>query len=164
VRLVGLSACKKPGDLTQYYGSPEPATLTIEGRAYESAIGTTSWRVIMPDGRTGEVIGDAFAIITPAEPITAASPFTVKLELPLPFPPARLIYDLTAFAEDGKEPGSTADISRWQPQAAEQFSLPLLSRQELTLAPASGLYVLHIFVEWEDLGYVSCGFLLKVEE
>jgi len=118
----------------------------------------------MPDGTTGEVIGDAFAVITAAEPIVTTSPFTAILVLPIPVPPARLIYDLAPVSEDNKQPGSTAEYSRWQPQPEAQFPLPLLSRQAFNVATAPGLYVLSLFVEWEQLGSANHGFLIQIKK
>ncbi|HET7144184.1 MAG TPA: hypothetical protein VFI68_09215, partial [Anaerolineales bacterium] len=71
-------------ELSPYYGEPQPAKVIVNGKTYDSRIGTTKWILkANSDGSHVTRIGDAFAIITPTEPIITKPSFSVTLELPI---------------------------------------------------------------------------------
>jgi len=77
-------------ELVPYYGTPEPVKVIINGNTYDSEIGTTRWIFIDSDGNQVMGIGDAFAIITPKEPIVTTSDFSLVLKFPIPVNPTEL--------------------------------------------------------------------------
>ncbi len=179
-----LSACQQapttpiptPDELAPYYGEPQPAKVIINSKIYDSEIGTTKWITeVQPDGSTAMVIGDAFAIITPTEPIITTSNLSLTLKLPIPINPTELWYAL--FKVSGQEldlQDSTHGAFRWNPDYKtqtyqEQTHPQLLAEQQLTFSLEPGFYVLEIHAGWGDtLPHTELeadfGFLLKVQE
>lgn len=154
--------------LSPYYGKPQPAKAIINGQIYDSGVGTYKWIVEEESGGIMHMdVGDAFAIITPANPIDVKSPFSITLILPIPIGPTELWYCFFAVSEkDGTYQGQFA---RWYPSDEEQILLPLQSRQDITLSPAAGAYVLEVHAGWGGPNQhpelsADYGFLIKVAE
>ncbi|HLO16141.1 MAG TPA: hypothetical protein VK206_15010 [Anaerolineales bacterium] len=87
-------------ELVPYYGTPQPAKVIINGKTYDSEIGTTQWISINADGDRVMEIGDAFAIITPKESIPITSKFSFILRLPISVNPTELWYAIFAVTEN----------------------------------------------------------------
>jgi len=159
-----------------YYGEPQPARIIVNGETHNSGIGTTQWITdVQPDGTTAILIADAFAVITPREPIVAKRDFAFILELPIPITPVQLrylVYKLTKEDIDSQDPAE--DVFRWNPDDQtqtyiENFSPLLSASQHLSFSLEPGLYVLSVFAAWggefpETELEANYGFLLEVEE
>jgi hypothetical protein len=178
ILIVVLSACQPapatsvstPDELAPYYGSPEPIKIIIDGKTYNSEIGTTKWiREVQPGGIRVAEIGDAFAIITPKEPIVTTSDFSLTLKLPIPINPTELWYAVFAVPEDeinSQDPKE--DVYRWQPNYEQQPSLQLLVEQQFKFSLEPGFYVLEVHAGWGGTPphtelEADYGFLLEVQ-
>ncbi len=163
-------------ELSPYYGEPQPAKVIVNGKTYDSEIGTIKWITeIQPDGSRAMVIGDAFAIITPTEPIVTTSNLLLTLKLPIPINPTELGYALFKVSQkelDSQD--STHGAFRWNPdyktQAYQgQTDLPLLAEQQLTFSLEPGIYVLEVHAGWGGIPphtelEADFGFLFKAQE
>jgi hypothetical protein len=115
--------------------------------------------------------GDAFAIITPKEPVvTTSSNLSFTLKLPIPINPTELWYGIFAVTEDEiKSQDPKEDIYRWYPNYEQQPPLPLLAEQELTFSLDPGSYVLEVHARWggqpprEELE-ADYGFFIEVQK
>lgn len=160
-------------ELSPYYGEPQPAQIIMNDEIYNSKIGTTKWITeVFPDGTYKMIIGDAFAIITPAEPIIVKHDFAFVLKLPIPINPTELWYAVYNVSEQELNTQDTTDDAlRWKPDYAtqtyhKQTNLLLVVEQELNLSLESGFYVIEIHASWGVRTELEAdyGFLLKVQE
>lgn len=160
-------------ELSPYYGEPEPIQIIFDGKTYNSQIGTTSWILeIQPDGTTAVMIGDAFAINTPIEPIITKSSFSFTLKLPIPINPAELWYVVYKVSEEElKSKDKSHGIIAWNPDYTKQVhiqqtNLPLSSEQQLAFSLESGIFVLEVNAGWGDRSELQAdyGFLIEVQE
>jgi hypothetical protein len=157
-------------ELVPYYGMPQPVVAIVNGKTYESEIGTTMWAYFDSNGNQYIEVGDAFAIITPKKPIVTASKLLLTLELPIPINPTELWYAIFAVTNDeinSQDPKE--DVYRWHPDYEQQPSLPLLAEQELTFSLDPGTYVLEVHVGWGGKPphtelEADYGFLIEVQE
>jgi len=174
--LASMPAAFPRSELSPYYGEPQPAKIIVNGETYDSEIGTTMWITeVHPDGSTAMVIGDAFAIITPIEPIITTSSFSLTLELPIPINPTELWYALFKVSEkelDAQD--STYGAFAWNPDYKtqthqEQTYPPLLPKQQLTFSFEPGIYVFEVHAGWGGAKLhteleADFGFLFEVQE
>ena len=163
-------------ELAPYYGGPQPAKIIVSGKTYYSEIGTTQWITeVQPDGTTAMMIGDAFAIITPTEPIITKTSFSFTLEFQIPINPTELWYILYKVSEQELDTrDSTHGAFRWNPDYKTQANiehtdLPLLSKQQLKFSVEPGIYVFEVHTGWGGTPphtelEADFGFLLEVHE
>ena len=163
-------------ELAPYYGVPQPAKAIINGKTYNSEIGTTMWITeVKPDGSVVGEIGDAFAIITPIVPIITTSDLSLTLKLPLPINPTELwfaIYNVLKKELDSQD--STQGAFRWNPDYKtqtyqDQTYPPLLMEQQLTFSLEPGIYVFEVHAGWGGIPphtelEADYGFLLEVQK
>jgi hypothetical protein len=163
-------------ELSPYYGEPQPAKIIIDGKTYDSEIGTTQWIMeALPDGSYVTQIGDAFAIITPKEPIVVEGDLSLLLRLPIPIDPTELWYIVYKVSQD--ELGSqdlTQDAFRWNPDYSTQMyidnaSALLSDAQYLNFSLEPGIYVFEVHAAWGGKPphtelEADYGFLLEVQE
>ena len=142
---------------------PPPAILEIDGREQVSGIGNYCW----PQG-TGEqseviVCADAFAVITPEEPLVVSSPSTANFRLAMEEEPDRLFLQIALVTPEDELRTVGEGWHAWPGGQGESRVLGLLreSQTELDLAP--GLYVLDLQAGWDEWGDVSYGFLVEVQ-
>jgi hypothetical protein len=138
---------------------PPSARLIVPGVGQQvSSVGTYCWR---PAG----VCRDLFCTPTLGEPLRLRSPFVGRLELVPSEAPT--VYRLEVVRADELEaesgPGGQR-CWRWSGSGtrAAHYDLLPLREQDLQLAREPGLYVLSLFVVWEELGDASYGFLIEV--
>jgi len=174
--LTAAPATFPANELSPYYGEPQPAKIIIDGKTYDSEIGTTRWITeVQPDGSTAMIIGDAFAIITPKEPVTVNGDLSLLLRLPIPINPTELWYIVYKVSED--ELGSqdlTQDAFRWNPDYNTQMyidnaSALLSDAQYLNFSLEPGIYVFEVHAAWGGKPphtelEADYGFLLEVQE
>jgi hypothetical protein len=160
-------------ELSPYYGEPQPAKVIINGKIYDSEIGTTKWVTeVQLDGTTSVIIGDAFAIITPMEPILTASNPSFTLKLPIPINPTELWFIFyTVSEQELNSQDSTHGAFAWNPDYKtqayiKQTDLPLLSEQLLTFSLEPGIYVYEVHAGWGSRTELNAdfGFLFEVQE
>lgn len=187
-----LSACQQAGvtamptievtpvstadELAPYYGTPKPVQAIVNGKTYDSEIGTTRWITeVQPDGNRVTVIGDAFAIITPMQPIVVKPSFSFTLKLPIPINPTDLWYRLFKMSDKELNSQDTKHGAfSWNPDYKTQTyqdltSLPLLAEQQLSFTLESGIYVFEFHAKWEDKSThdrleADYGFLIKAQD
>ncbi len=136
-------------ELSPYYGEPQPATIIVNGKTYDSEIGTTQWIKLDSEGRQYIEIGDAFAIITSKEPVVVTSNLSFTLKLPIPINPTGLWYAIFPVADDEiKSQNPKEGVFRWSPNYEQQLSLPLLVEQQLSFSFDPGFYVLEVHASW----------------
>ncbi len=143
--------------------NPPPALLEIDGNEQTSGIGTNCWKV---ENEIYSVCSDYAGFITPAEPLLTRSPFTAHLRMPLPEPPEELGFSVTRVTDDDELKELANDVRMWRFNGSEGswHKLPSKPEPDINLSLEPGLYVLNVFVRWEEKGDVSYGFLVKVYE
>ena len=170
--VLTLAACRLPfaatpkSELEPYYGDPQPAKLILEGKTYDSEVGTTKWIKAVSNGGYAMEIADVFAIVTSREPVRTTSNPLLTLKLPIPIDPTKLWYALFAVTENelhSQDP--KAYYYRWQPDNVQQHSLELLAEQPLNLSLEPGTYVLEVHAGWGNSELeADYGFLIEVQE
>ena len=135
---------------------PPPALLEIDGNEQIAGIGDSCWK--------GEECADTFSIITPAEPLLTRSPFTAHLHLPLQEPPEELGFSaIRVTDDDALRNEAVNDFRAWRyGLQGMNIQVPLERESDINLSLEPGLYVLNVFVKWEDKGDVFYGFLVQV--
>lgn len=163
-------------DLSPYYGEPQPAKIIIDGKTYDSEIGTTKWITeVQPDGSTAVITGDAFAIITPKEPIAVNGDLSILLRLPIPIDPTELWYIVYKVSQDELDSQDlTHDAFAWNPDHKtqmyiENYSVLLSHAQYLNFSLESGIYVFEVHAAWGGRSphtelEADYGFLFQVQE
>lgn len=157
-------------ELSPYYGEPQPAKIIVNGKTYDSEIGTTQWIKLDSEGRQYIEIGDAFAIITPKESVVVTSNLSFTLKLPIPINPTGLWYAIFPVTDDEiKSQDPKEGVFRWSPNYEQQPSLPLLVEQLLSFSFDPGFYVLEVHASWggkpphEELE-ADYGFLIEIQK
>jgi hypothetical protein len=137
---------------------PPPALLEIDGNEQIAGIGDSCWK--------GEECADTFSIITPAEPLLTRSPFTAHLRLPLQESPEELGFSaIRVTDDDALRNEAVNDFRAWRyGLQGMNIQVPLERESDINLSLEPGLYVLNVFVKWEDKGDVFYGFLVQVND
>lgn len=162
-------------ELSPYYGGPQPAKVIINNEIYYSEIGTTRWIKLDSEGRQYIEIGDAFAIITPIDPIITKPSFSLTLEFQIPINPTELWYILYKVSEQElASQDSTHGALAWNPDYKTQTyidltDLPLLREQQLAFSVEPGIYVFEVNAAWGGTKThpelrADFGFLFEVQE
>ena len=142
---------------------PPPALLEIDGNQQSAGIGDSCWKV---ENETYIICADTFSIATPAEPLLTRSPFTAHLRLPLQEPPEELGFSAIRVTDDDALLNEAAnDFRAWRyGLQGMRIHVPLEHESDINLSLEPGLYVLKVFVKWEEKGDVSYGFLVQVND
>ncbi|MCZ7357019.1 MAG: hypothetical protein O8C66_13475 [Candidatus Methanoperedens sp.] len=109
------------------------------------------------------VCADYAGIPTVSEPLTAKSPVTAHLSLPLKGPPQELQLKVVQVTNKDILETAAGDLQFWRSIDGTYFILPLESEQDVNLSLEPGLYVMEVFPRWKEKGSVAYGFLLKVQ-
>lgn len=169
-------------DLSPYYGKPAPAVLIIEGQSQIAGIGTYSWVQSKKGDQTEQMVADAFALITPADPLGVSSSITNTLTSPYPIEPSKSTYPITAtlvlpypimpsivayvvqpVTENKRARPPEGDKAAWVTSAGSDIFLQRETTQNFTLILEQGSSVMNLRVEWEGLGSVNYGFYIEVQ-
>ena len=142
---------------------PPPAILMIDGNEQTSGIGSNCWEV---ENETYSICADTIGIITPEEPLVTLSPFTAHLTLPLQESPEELGFSATRVTDDDELKEAVNNVRAWRFEGniGDWHNLPLEREPDINLSLEPGLYVLNVFVKWEEKGDVSYGFLVQVND
>jgi hypothetical protein len=142
---------------------PPPAILKINGNEQTSGIGNNCWKV---ENETYSICTDYIGIITPAEPLLTRSPFTAHLTLPLQEPPEELGFSTTRVTDDDELKEAVNDVRAWRFEGniGDWNNLPLERELDINLSLEPGLYVLNVGAKWKDIGSVTYGFLVQVND
>lgn len=139
--------------------APPPATLEVAGRTQTAGIGTYCWTEA-----ERSLCADMAGIPTMPDPLVASAPLQAQLRLPLAVRPSALQLQIVPVSAGNAVPIGARGYRWWMFQDSERRVLPLETEQTLDLNLEAGVYVLGVFVRWEQSGDVTYGFLLKVEE
>ncbi len=151
-------------DLSAYYGNRPPAAILIVGEQQVAAVGTSTWTLEKKGQEQTSVHGDAFALVTPANPLPVPASFTATLRLPIPTAPSILWYALKPVTDNINQTTSSADMTSWQVAFYQPgTSLDLKPEQEISLSLEPGQYLLEVYAEWPELGNADYGFFLEVQ-
>jgi len=142
---------------------PPPAILEIDGNEQSAGRGGSCWK---EENETYIICGDTFSISTPAEPLVTRSPFTAHLTLPLQEPPEELGFSAIRVTDDDELLNRAVnDFRAWSyGLQGMKIHVPLERESDINLSLEPGLYVLKVFVKWEDIGSVTYGFLVQVND
>jgi hypothetical protein len=151
---------------------PPPAILKIDGNEQTSGIGDNCWR---EENQTYQICSDTFSIITPTEPLLTGSPFKAYFRFTIKEPPDEAGFMAIRVTDDDELKAVANGSNRaWRltPEHFQQqqvngtyskmYKLPAEPESDINLSLLPGLYVLNVFVKWEEKGDVSYGFLVKV--
>jgi len=139
---------------------PPPAVLEIDGNEQISGIGNNCWKA---ENETYIICADTFSINTPAEPLLTRSPFIAHLLLPLQEPPEELGFSAIRVTDEDALNEGVKGVWRDGLQGME-IQVPLERESDINLSLEPGLYVLKVFVKWEEKGDVFYGFLVQVND
>jgi hypothetical protein len=142
---------------------PPPASLKIAGQEQVSGIGNYCW-----PQQTGEqtdviVCSDAFAVITPEQPLIVSSPAMARFRLALEENPDRLSLQVALVSPEDELQIVGEGWRAWPGGQGERRLPPLLREPPVELDLAPGLYVLDLQAGWDEWGDVSYGFLVEVQ-
>ncbi len=144
------------------YIEPPSATLKIAGQEQISGIGTYCWTKATGVKTAISLCGDTAGIITSPQPLSVRSPFTAHFHLPVREYPAELALTVIQVVPDESRLVREGQWREWITTAGEQYTLPLKRQPAIRLSLEPGLYVLHLFAQWQNQGDVSYGFLVNV--
>lgn len=142
---------------------PPPAILKINGNEQTSGIGSNCRKV---ENEAYSICTDTIGIITPAEPLLTLSPFTAHLILPLQELPEELGFSTTRVTDDDELKETVNDVRTWRFEwnMGDWYKLPSEREPEINLSLEPGLYVLNVGAKWKDIGSVTYGFLVQVND
>ena len=142
---------------------PPPAILEINGNEQTSGIGSYCWKV---ENETYSICADTIGIITPAEPLLTRSPFTAHLTLLLQESPEELGFSATRVTDDDELKEAVNDVRAWRFEGnrGNWYKLPSEREPDINLSLEPGLYVLNVGAKWKDIGSVTYGFLVQVND
>ena len=142
---------------------PPPAILKINGNEQTSGIGSNCWKV---ENETYSICTDTIGTITPAEPLITLSPFTAHLTLPIYEPPEELGFSATRVTDDDELKEAINDVRAWRFEwdMGNWYKLPSEREPGINLSLEPGLYVLNVGAKWKDIGSVTYGFLVQVND
>jgi len=142
---------------------PLPAILKINGIEQTSGISSNCWKV---ENETYSICTDTIGIITPAEPLLIRSPFTAHLTLPIQEPPEELGFSTTRVTDDDELKATVNDVRAWRFEGnrGNWYKLPSEREPDINLSLEPGLYVLNVGAKWKDIGSVTYGFLMQVND
>jgi len=151
-------------DLSAFYGNSPPAAILIVGEQEQvAAVGTSTWTLEKKGQEQTSVHGDAFALLTPSEPLPVPASFTAVLRLPITASPSTLWYALKPIT-DTIIRMSGQETTSWQVAFGQPgTSLDLKPEQEISLSLQPGQYLLEVYASWADLGTADYGFFLEVQ-
>ncbi len=125
--------------------APPPASLAIGGKVQMSGIGSYCWS----DDQTGRgVCADAIGIPTAPEPLSARSPMTAQIRLPLEQSPFELQLNVIRVTEQDALPSRARGYRWWPWKEGRNVNLPLERQPQVELTLEPGLYVLHVSAWW----------------
>ncbi len=158
-RFVVAQATATP---TRWWGDYEPpplAHLTVLDETQEAAVSTYCWG--------GFCDGPSDGWLTPHEPLQLGSPFVGQFAVDEERVPTAMYLQLYRFASYvGEDHWSRAAL--WPAELATPlgplYALPPARSQDVQLSRVPGLYVVSLRARWEDVGEVTYGFLVEVEE
>jgi hypothetical protein len=111
------------------------------------------------------VCADAIGIPTQQESLQAASPLQASFTFAIPQPPSFLQLDVIDTTDVEELDFDARDLRWWRyfPNTLEHI-LPMDNPSEFHLDIEPGIYILRLFAQWEELGDVTYGFLVEVQE
>jgi len=142
---------------------PPPSILEISGNEQTSGIGSNCWK---EENQTSYLCADTIGIITPAEPLVTQSLFTAHLTLPLQESPEELGFSATRVTDDDELKEAVNDVRAWRFEGniGDWNKLPSVRESDMNLSLEPGLYVLNVGAKWKDIGSVTYGFLVQVND
>ncbi len=152
-------------DLSVFYGNRPPAAiLTVAEQEQVAAVGTSTWTLEKRGQEQTSVHGDAFALVTPANPLPVPAAFTATLRLPIPTAPSILWYALMPVTDNINRTTSSPDMTNWRVAFLQLgTSLDLQPEQVISFSLEPGQYLLEVYAEWPELGNADYGFFLEVQ-
>ena len=151
-------------DLSAFYGNRPPAAILIVGEQEQvAAVGTSTWTLEKKGQEQTTVHGDAFALLTPSDPLPVPASFITTLRLPIPTTPSTLWYTIKPVTDDISRT-SRQESTSWQAAFGQPgTSLDLKPEQEISLSLEPGQYLLEVYASWPELGSADYGFFLEVQ-
>ncbi|MFC1923594.1 SH3 domain-containing protein, partial [Chloroflexota bacterium] len=138
---------------------PPAAIMKIGEDEQISGIGSYCW----PTESEGVgLCADAIGIPTSPDPIQVESPFTAHFTIPNSTPPDTMVLAITPLEAEDRMYSEVGGMYWWSPDPADQINKHLLPPYEIELELESGLYLLNVFAQWQEIGDVSYGFLVEV--
>jgi hypothetical protein len=158
-----LSACgpqpeNAPQEPAADDGKPPAAIMTIGEKEQVAGVGTYCW----PQAQGPAMCADALGIPTAQEAISVSSPFTAHFEIPVNRGPAAVQLTVIPVGPESEMAMQAAGYRWWEPRPGESFDLVAENLPAAGLDLEPGLYVLSLFVSWQDFGDASYGFLVQV--
>ncbi|MCD4767137.1 MAG: hypothetical protein K8R34_13430, partial [Methanosarcinales archaeon] len=93
-------------------------------------------------------------------------PFTAHLTLLLQEPPEELGFSATRVTDDDELKEAVNDVRAWRFEGnrGNWYKLPSERELDINLSLEPGLYVLNVGAKWKDIGSVTYGFLVQVND
>ena len=134
--------------------------MDLGGVTRQMAVGTYFWR-----GPSGNTWWDPWCAVTPAEPVPVHSPFVGRFRLLPGAPPTDVRMRVFPVLDaEGSAVVNGLRCWQWPEQEEPVYELPLVREQDVQLVRRPGLYVVEIWVWWQDTyGDVAYGLLVEVQ-
>jgi hypothetical protein len=140
---------------------PPDAVLVIGEIAQRSGIGAYCWVKTGGPVAGAAYCGDDEEVTTSAAPLTAFSPLTASLRLPLQPAPTEVQLQVLRVTDQDRLNTTPGGI-RWRSHLATPVTLEATITQEIDLKLDPGLYVWRVSARWDRVGNVVYGFLINV--
>lgn len=154
-QFAGAETLPEPGLSTE----PPVAILQIGEDEQVSGIGSYCWND--PAAGVG-ICNDKIGIPTSPDPIVVESPIIARFINPLSTPPDTSTLSVTPVELQDRMSAEIDDKYWWPPNLADQSTYQLAPPYEKELSLEPGLYLLNVFVQWQEFGDASYGFLVEV--
>ncbi|HEX6305359.1 MAG TPA: hypothetical protein VFZ76_14290 [Anaerolineales bacterium] len=154
----GIETARTPQEPAADEGKPPAAIMTIDEEEQVAGVGTYCW----PQPQGPALCADAMGIPTAQEPLSIDAPFTANFEIPVNRGPTVVRLTVIPVGPESEMSMQAGGYRWWQPQPGESMDLQAENLPEADLDLEPGLYVLNLFVSWQNFGDASYGFLVQV--
>ncbi len=149
--------------LDDYIGIPRPMVLEINGQTQAAAIGSYCWAKERQGQSLRQECADTIGLPTPRDPLRISSPVSARLRSPYPMTASQLSLVIMPIGADTKAYDQSNSEFFWKFTMGQVVYVPLQPEPVFQLVLSDGLYAFNLQASFPELGTVTYGFLVLVE-